>query len=289
MENGCEDCAYGKGRKVIDEVVASTKSLFSAWGSSCSVKLSQKFPKLCALEGSAQYDYQRREFLLGLRTAAKNSGEDAAAYMIQKTVLAKEEKPLYEHVTADGTLPHHRPAARTQLLGALEELGSPRDAVVHTRLWRRVLIDQGLCNGCQMCAVFCPSAALAKHVEIDEEASSKPMKLFRAEGNPRAASAQQPPSKPVTKRHAAKSASSSFATGEKVDLIHAPSMCVGCGTCEQLCPKHAIRLCDDVNATELFQGYTRTLELKDIFLEKGGPDAIKNSMSKLIDSPYIWG
>lgn len=74
-----------------------------------------------------------------------------------------------------------------------------------------------------------------------------------------------------------------------VRLVHAPGLCLQCRTCEALCPAGALVMSDEVFAVDVGAGVVDAHELPDITASKGGPDAIRNSMSKLIDSPYLWG
>ena len=67
----------------------------------------------------------------------------------------------------DGTLPHFIPDRRERLLDSLAALGEPEDVMVDTRLWGHVVIDTDACASCQMCAVFCPTGALAKFTDAD--------------------------------------------------------------------------------------------------------------------------
>lgn len=292
VSDDCETCAYCASAPLMQAVAESTQQLLRAWNVPCTVKRQTKFPKLCALVGQEQYDYQRREFLESLRSSGKANGEHLASYAIGKSLGAQTETIVHEHVTEDGILPQRQSTRRAKLMQTLKELGTPENVMIDTRLFGQIQIDTAKCNGCQMCAVFCPSAALVKHKEIDQAATAAPPKLYRAPGNPRANSESQQegkPQKPVAKRHSSASSSSSFATGEAVDLLFAPSRCLACGSCQQLCPKDAITLSSTIRAKDLTRTYTQKTPMKDIYLEKGGPDAIKNSLSKLIDSAYIWG
>lgn len=296
VASDCEHCSYGKGAQTIAAVHQSARVLLAAWESPCKLKLTQKFPKACAKQTDLGYDFQRRDFLLSIKSTAKTSGRETAVFAMRRAMGAPEEKPPeYEHVQADGTLPHYRPRRRALLSSALQHLGTPADTVVSCRLWRRVRIDETHCSGCQMCAVFCPSAALAKRVEIDEDANRKPLKLYRAPGNPRAARKDAPTGEPSPQLACAASGetkrtlpSGTGASG-KVTLVHTPSLCVNCGCCAQLCPHQAISLEASVRARELSGNCTETIPLKNALREKSGPDSIRNSMSKLIDSAYLWG
>lgn len=48
-------------------------------------------------------------------------------------------------------------------------------------------------------------------------------------------------------------------------------------------------LSDEVFAIDIGRGRIDEHQLRDIHRDKGGPDAIRNSMSKLINSPYVTG
>ncbi len=318
----CAACPYAVGAEIIEEVVQGVSILLAAWHSKVRVKLTHKFPRICAQLGKATYDVQRREFLLSMKEATTSTAQQTARLFVNQKLGGFEEAPLHEHVTPDGTLPRHMPLRRVRLAQALEQLGEPQPVMIESRLWNNVIIDDEKCNGCQMCAVFCPGGALSKHREIDEAAMQACSKLYKAPGNPHALretkisaavakeniAADDGNSAPVGlstsskgdtsssstrkvlyKRHKNANVSSSFGTGERVDLCFTPRLCLGCKTCEQVCPQGAIRTESAVAAKHLANNYTTITSLKDIFREKGGPDAIRNSMSKLIDSPYLWG
>ncbi len=316
VSDSCATCAYAKASALISQVVQCAKSAFSAWEVPCQIKLSAgKFPRICALAADEAYDCERRLFFQNMRDGLKSSGMEAANYMIEKNIEGEEEPPEYEHVTIDGTLPHRLPRHRLLLFDALDlcaknatgevsndeetdaDSPSPDDLAaaeapcvpkpgpaVHGRLFAKVSIDAQACNGCQMCAVFCPTGAIAKHEELDEEAATRTAKMYRAPGNPRA-EAYKAHGQDETSEHS----SSSVRVVKSVTLLHAPERCVHCGTCVPVCAHHAIPLHAAVEATSRRAGYIDALKLKDISREKGGPDAIRNSMSKLLNSPSLWG
>lgn len=291
VADDCENCPHGAARATIDDVVASTTSILHAWKSRCTIRLGTTFPRRCAQTGKPRYNADRREFLLSMREGAENSARQAADFALDQKLGEHDSDPEYEHVGTDGTLPYRLPQRRARLMQALNAIGQPTEEEVESRLWRRVVIDSERCNGCQMCAVFCPSGALRKHQAIDHEAMEACAKLFRAPGNPSQGRPREGTAspKPLYKRHPGPSASSSFATGEQVDLLFEARLCLGCDSCRQLCPKNAITTQNAVMASHLQAGHVTATPLKDIFREKGGPDAIRNSMSKLIDSPFLWG
>lgn len=82
---------------------------------------------------------------------------------------------------------------------------------------------------------------------------------------------------------------SKYESGNETGVTHAPGLCVKCRCCENLCPHHALHLVDEVFAVEVHAGFTERYPMRDIASEKGGPDAIRNSMKKLIHSSYLWG
>lgn len=77
--------------------------------------------------------------------------------------------------------------------------------------------------------------------------------------------------------------------GRDTGLVHAPGLCVKCRSCEEICPAHALHLSEEVFAVDLNAGVVESRRMGDATREKGGPDAIRLSMKKLIDTPYLWG
>jgi ferredoxin len=69
----------------------------------------------------------------------------------------------------DGTLPHFIPNRRERMLDHLEMIGEPQAEWLDSRLWGYLSIDDGLCNSCFMCATFCPTGAIVKFSDFDED------------------------------------------------------------------------------------------------------------------------
>lgn len=82
---------------------------------------------------------------------------------------------------------------------------------------------------------------------------------------------------------------SKYADGERLGLSHAPGLCSKCRCCEDICPAGAIRISDEVFARDMQAGVVERHPLKDVSDEKGGPDAIRNSMKKMIRTEYLYG
>lgn len=78
-----------------------------------------------------------------------------------------QDAPRPPRVGRDGVLPQFVPPRRTRLFNCLKALGTPtveREPLA-TGLWGTVSIDASRCDGCRMCAVFCPTGALRRTPE----------------------------------------------------------------------------------------------------------------------------
>ncbi len=245
VHGACETCAYAPGFAMARTVSETANTLFATWNAPTRVHVQPRFPSVCKKRERAPYNAARREFLLGAKSAAQTAAHETTTFAIDDFFDAKRPGMAgtkAPHVTLDGTLPHRVPRRRELLLDALAACGNPEDELIGTRLWGHVIIDADACRSCRMCAVFCPTGALAK---CDD--------------------------------------------GREVGIVHAPGACVKCRTCEQLCPSHALSISEEVFAVDIHAGYVEKCIMRNVSAEKSGPDAIRNSMSKLIDTKYLWG
>lgn len=174
IHGDCARCEYRRGRETAEAVVDTAVKLLGIWGSPMAVRFSGKLPA-CA-KRAADHDSARRAALTEGASLAVRAGalvaEQAMGDVLGEGHGAEGEgaeaaNPLYIKVMDDGTLPHFLPDRRERLLDSLAALGEPADVMVDTRLWGHVIIDEGRCTSCQMCAVFCPTAALAKFADAD--------------------------------------------------------------------------------------------------------------------------
>lgn len=158
-----------RGVAMAKSVCDSANTLLSAWGSPCSVRLSERFPKIVKIREDHEYDADRRAFLSDAFHASKKTAVIAASCALESAAQAegeKDESALTRMVVMeDGTLPHFVPDRRERILDALSSLGEPREGFLETRLWGHAVIDADLCTGCRMCAAFCPTGALYKFSE----------------------------------------------------------------------------------------------------------------------------
>lgn len=175
IHGDCDQCTHRTGRACAEEVCATTAALMDAWNEPFAVRLTTKIPAAAKKKGSADHDADRRAFLShGGKQAARVGAlvaEEAVAEALGVPDVVggslEAESARYTKVMDDGTLPHFVPDRRERLLDSLAELGEPEDVMIATRLWGHVIIDTERCVSCQMCATFCPTAALSKFEAAD--------------------------------------------------------------------------------------------------------------------------
>ena len=101
-----------------------------------------------------------------------------------------------------------------------------------------------------MCAVFCPTGAIAKFGDPDAR---------DAAGNP-----------------------------EPFGVEHFPGDCVKCRCCENICPTHALRVLDGVRAASLLDGSVERVEMRPVRVKKGGPRSMMNSMRSILGIEEVY-
>jgi formate hydrogenlyase subunit 6/NADH:ubiquinone oxidoreductase subunit I len=197
----CEACAQKHGLDTANLVVETTCELFAAWNVDCAVSVAQTPPSAILSDGitqdlvegvlagyfadgcecepilSAQQASEQNEASLKSDDNAVNEGDKRARerdddthgtgmrFYWESTHSRHVHKNL--HVMKDGTLPHFLPERRNRVLNALSAFGEPEVRGIETRLMGTVAIDVAKCVSCRMCAVFCPTGAIAKFDEPD--------------------------------------------------------------------------------------------------------------------------
>ncbi len=151
-----------QGAALAQEVCASANSILAAWGSSVEARVTQVLPSGIQIapttaDGTGASAPAASTPGTGLRQPTLAA--DAA-----KSASASPAKAAFKklRVMKDGSLPHFVPDDREALTDLLYEMGDPVQDTVESRLWGHVVIDQAKCTECRMCAVFCPTGALAR-------------------------------------------------------------------------------------------------------------------------------
>ncbi|MFR5092828.1 MAG: 4Fe-4S binding protein [Adlercreutzia equolifaciens] len=178
IHGDCERCEHKRGRVCAEAVVETAEKLLEIWGSPMTVRFSGKLP--ASAKKMADHDSGRRAMLAESAALAARAGAVVAETAVAEVLgdagnadagaaPAADARDVgrYLKVMDDGTLPHFIPDRRERLLDSLAALGEPEDVMVDTRLWGHVIIDTDACTSCQMCAVFCPTGALAKFTDAD--------------------------------------------------------------------------------------------------------------------------
>jgi ferredoxin len=167
VQANCTECDHAVGLETAKLVVDAANTLLDVWDNPMRINIANSLP--CALlVDDLGYDPSRRSFFLGMAGKAKTAASKVLDNAVKDTLEQQEEAaPRYQKVMDDGTLPHFLPDRRERLLDWLAQLGSPKDEVLETRLWGHVAIDLGACNGCTMCATFCPTAAISKFLKSE--------------------------------------------------------------------------------------------------------------------------
>lgn len=160
LDGACADCPHAIGRTIAAQTAQRTNALLSAFGSARQVVFDAR--RLAAgetapspatttdgLSRRAFFDFLRRETLKV--TAATVSG----------VLNDQEASSATEAKLPVGGLPTRVPAKHQLLLNALRKIGKPVIAEWNGGIWAQFGFTEK-CNGCQMCAFFCPTGALTK-------------------------------------------------------------------------------------------------------------------------------
>lgn len=164
VDGTCETCRFRATVPGIDATVASASLLAAVQGADLGVRRASAFPEEVLLEDKRSLlAASRRGFFTQARSRAKDAAEKTVELVAFKN--GKEGQPsLRERLRMSdaGTLPQFNPERRMRVLDAMDGLGSPVVPEFDTRLFGTVRIDTDACSSCGICAVFCPTGALAK-------------------------------------------------------------------------------------------------------------------------------
>lgn len=164
VDGTCTTCKFRANVPGIDATVASANSLLAAQGSDVRIRRASAFPDALLLQDTRSLLGESRR---GFFTQAKDVAKDAAEKTVEVAFIKKGDAAgpsLRERLRMSdaGTLPQFNPTRRMHALDAMDQLGPSVVLEIDTRLFGSVHVDGEACSSCGMCAVFCPTGALAK-------------------------------------------------------------------------------------------------------------------------------
>lgn len=142
VRGDCAGCPHSKGGAVSDAVLASTTTLLASFGCDAAIEKT--------IAGKASPETMAKAL-----HCPTDPGEPSPKPTVKDLDFQKVQK--------DGTLPHFVPQRRLRLFNSLKALGAPQQETLETELWGQVSVDTAICRSCRMCAVFCPTAAVAPY------------------------------------------------------------------------------------------------------------------------------
>lgn len=161
----CSTCPLGRGGAVAEEVGETMNALSRAWGRPSLVTWEEApVPEVSEKRSSAPQAPSEES---PLRPSRPKIDGDAAEER-EGPARTDPPAPSLPKVGRDGTLPSVVPQRREALLRLVRSWGDPVDSAAVPRLWGAVSIDGDRCRSCRMCAVFCPTGALARSAEDDD-------------------------------------------------------------------------------------------------------------------------
>ncbi len=237
VDGTCKTCKYKRVNPAIDATVRNARDLLAMQGVETPIERMSEFP-----EDVAEKDMRhavgvaRRGFFTGAGGAAKNFGQTVASRMIEQRLNIKgktQEEILRERLgvePVDRTKPFDA-TRNLQILDQLYEMGAPVVETLDTRVFGEVTIENETCNGCGMCARFCPTRAI---VDTDE---SKPT-----------------PKNAVERRRRDEDKSPRYLEFSAAD-------CVQCNLCADVCMRKCITVSSTVKTSDLFDFEPRLTEI----------------------------
>lgn len=181
----CGTCGKCAGNERAIRTADSASSLLHAWGQEMVVRVADALPSKTR-KSDCGFDANRRLFFEEMRDSAKSVAKVSLECALDDATGPSGSEPsLRVHVNRYGVLPRTASPRRNRLLTALGALSAsavtasqdrsdgglsedvdvehdaPKDGeLVGCGIWARVEIALDACNGCRMCAVFCPTGAL---------------------------------------------------------------------------------------------------------------------------------
>lgn len=173
VDGTCRTCKYRAAVAAIDDTVASARELLATVGSDAVITRSDDFPpeaKVADLHKAV--GAARREFFTSTGHYAKDVAKSAAEKVVNDKLrqlkLQKEEQSLREKLgvkAGAGKMPTIEASRNLAILDAMTRIGEPVEPEMFTRIFGDIQIDPEVCNGCNMCVMFCPTDALRKSLD----------------------------------------------------------------------------------------------------------------------------
>ena len=173
VDGTCRTCKYRATVPSIDDTVASARELLATVGADTVITRSDDFPpeaKVADLHKAV--GAARREFFTSTGHYAKDVAKSAAEKMVNDKLrqlkLQKEEQSLREKLgvkAGAGKMPTIDAGRNLAILDAMARIGEPVEPEMFTRIFGDIEIDPEVCNGCNMCVMFCPTDALRKSLD----------------------------------------------------------------------------------------------------------------------------
>lgn len=167
VDGHCKTCKYRDCVPGMNAAVESANQLMAAQGCGVRVVRTSAFPDDMLLdETQNKFGSTRRGFFSDTVSAARDITMTAAKTAIEQElgVPAESDIEIGQRLRADshGNLPQFEAKHHNDVVNAMYDLGDPVVDSIDTRVFGSVEVDAQKCNGCGMCAVFCPTCAMRR-------------------------------------------------------------------------------------------------------------------------------
>ncbi|QKF07639.1 4Fe-4S binding protein [Berryella wangjianweii] len=166
VDGTCSTCRYRDTDAGINVTCGAFMQLTQAMGASVPIQRASAFPDDLRIDqAEGRFGTSRRDFFAETARSAKRLVSTAAKATVEKELgLAKAEELIGKRLRVgdSGALPQFQIERHADVINAMDALGQPTLPEVTARVFGRVRIDVDTCNGCGMCAVFCPTGALKR-------------------------------------------------------------------------------------------------------------------------------
>lgn len=166
VDGDCSTCKYRKMNATLDATIESAEALLAAVGAEGRIKRVSAFPDFLLEEDEGgSYGSTRRGFFSEAANSAKDVAITAAKKALEQQLgFIQDQRDIGERLRVDdeGNLPQLVMHRHDTIINGLDVIGEPKLPKVKSRVFGSVTIDGKMCNGCGMCAVFCPTHALRR-------------------------------------------------------------------------------------------------------------------------------